>query len=232
MSISSQRSSSLGHGRFVFRNEGLENQGHHTTTSGLRSRIFITQNRGQQPQPRALEDAAHTFSEVSLSHPAIISQSSAVVTAAQHQQQAEAAETQQLLPEQEGLPAIFVKLFMARQKDLQLSRNIELQLQRFSQLVFDQSLNKLQMREQGFGAFSAKVLAKIIRESDSLTSLDLSLNNLDKGMEKLVGGIIDNQSLVSVTLKNNSIDGRRFQQEIFDMVYEHRSLASLNLGNT
>ena len=121
---------------------------------------------------------------------------------------------------------------MARQKDLQLSRNIELQLQRFSQLVFDQSLNKLQMREQGFGAFSAKVLAKIIRESDSLTSLDLSLNNLDKGMEKLVGGIIDNQSLVSVTLKNNSIDGRRFQQEFFDMVYEHRSLASLNLGNT
>ena len=58
------------------------------------------------------------------------------------------------MPEQEGLPPIFVKLFMARQKDLQLSRNIELQLQRFSQLVFDQSLNKLQMREQGFGAAS------------------------------------------------------------------------------
>ena len=33
-------------------------------------------------------------------------------------------------------------------------------------------------------------------------------------------------------MKNNSIDGRRFQQEIFDMIYEHPSLASLNLGNT
>ena len=44
-----------------------------------------------------------------------------------------------------------------------------------------------------------------------MTALDLSLNNLEKGLEKLVGGIIDNESLVSVTLKNNSIDGRRYQ---------------------
>lgn len=32
-------------------------------------------------------------------------------------------------------------------------------------------------------------------------------------------------------MKNNSIDGRRFQQQIFDLVFEHSSLTSLNLGN-
>ena len=88
------------------------------------------------------------------------------------------------------------------------------------------------MHKSSFGASSAKTLAKIIRESTNLTALDLSLNNLDKGLKKLVGGIVDNQSLVSITLKNNNIDGRRFSQEIFDMIFEHRSLASLNLGNS
>ena len=38
--------------------------------------------------------------------------------------------------------------------------------------------------------------------------------------------------MIALTLKNNSIDGRRFQQEIFDLVYEHQSLTSLNLGNS
>ena len=120
----------------------------------MRSRIFITQNRAQHPQPPALEDGPHTFSEVSLSHPAIISQSSAIVRhvpQSQHLQHLDGSESQQTLAEEQGLPPVFIKLFMARQKDLQLSRNIELQLQRFSQLVFDQTLNKLQMREQGFG---------------------------------------------------------------------------------
>jgi len=75
---------------------------------------------------------------------------------------------------------------------LQLSRNIELQLARFTQLVFEQSHGKLVLREQGFGAISAKVLAKIIRETDRLISLDLSLNNLNLGLGKLFNGIIDN----------------------------------------
>jgi len=102
---------------------------------------------------------------------------------------------------------------------------------RFGQLISEQSPCKLVLHEQGFGAFSAKALAKIIREAHQLVSLDLSLNNLSLGLEKLFGGIIDNNSLVAVSLRNNSIDGRKFQQQIFDLVFEHPSLASLNLGN-
>ena len=53
-------------------------------------------------------------------------------------------------------------------------------------------MTKLVLREQGFGAFSAKALAKILRETDKLTSLDLSLNNLNVGLEALFHGVIDN----------------------------------------
>ena len=113
-------------------------------------------------------------------------------------------------PFERVLPQQYVKLFIARQKDLQLSKNIELQLSRFSQLILSQSPCKLVLKEQGFGARSAKAIAKIIRESDKLTQLDLSLNNLSTGLEALFHGIMDNRSLVALTLKNNSIDGRRF----------------------
>ena len=103
------------------------------------------------------------------------------------------------------LPRKFVKLFIARQKDLQLSKNIDIQLARFSQLVLDQSPEKLVLREQGFGAASAKALAKIIREADRLASLDLSLNNLSQGLQALFHGVIDNSTLVALTMKNNSL---------------------------
>ena len=46
-----------------------------------------------------------------------------------------------------GLPPGFAKLFIARQKDLQVSRNIELQLARFTQLILEQTYNKLVLRE-------------------------------------------------------------------------------------
>ena len=102
---------------------------------------------------------------------------------------------------------------------------------RFSQLILDQNPQRIVLKEQGFGASSAKALAKIIRETDKLIYLDLSLNNLSFGLKSLFHGIIDNQSLVALTLKNNSIDGRKFQQQIFDLVFQHPSLTSLNLGN-
>ena len=81
---------------------------------------------------------------------------------------------------------------------------------RFSQLILDQSPQRLVLKEQGFGAFSAKALSKIIRETEQITYLDLSLNNLSLGLQSLFHGIIDNKSLVALTLKNNSIDGRKF----------------------
>ena len=67
------------------------------------------------------------------------------------------------------------------------------------------------LKEQGFGAHSARTLAKILRNDKTLVSLDLSLNNLNAGLEALVAGIRDNDRLVSLKLKNNSIDGRKFQ---------------------
>ena len=88
------------------------------------------------------------------------------------------------------------------------------------------------LREQGFGAHSAKTLGKILRNNDHIVSMDLSLNNLNAGLNSLIAGIRNNNTLVALKMKNNSIDGRKFQQQIFDLVHEHPSLVSLDLGNS
>lgn len=50
-------------------------------------------------------------------------------------------------PMENMIPKEFVKLFIARQKDLQLSKNIDLQLARFRQLILDQKESRLVLKE-------------------------------------------------------------------------------------
>lgn len=38
------------------------------------------------------------------------------------------------------------------------------------------------------------------------------MNNLNLGLDHLVSGIMDSTSLVAFTARNNSLDGRKFQQ--------------------
>ena len=68
------------------------------------------------------------------------------------------------------------------------------------------------LREQGFGAHSAKTLGRILRGNDHIISIDLSLNNLNAGLDSLIAGIRDNNKLVALKLRNNCIDGRKYQQ--------------------
>ena len=84
----------------------------------------------------------------------------------------------------------------------------------------------------GFGAHSAKCLAKILREDNQISQLDVSMNNLSAGLRLFVEGLADNSRVVCLKIKNNSIDGRKQQQEIFDLIFEHPSLASIDLGNS
>ena len=88
------------------------------------------------------------------------------------------------------------------------------------------------LREQGFGAHSAKTLGKIFRGNEQIISIDLSLNTLNSGLEGLIQGITDNNRIVALKMKNNNIDGRKYRQLLFDLVHEHPSLASLDLGNS
>jgi hypothetical protein len=63
------------------------------------------------------------------------------------------------------LPSSWVKLFMARQQDLKLAKNIELQFARFTQIVKGQRPEKPMLRNEGFGLHSAKILARIMKKS-------------------------------------------------------------------
>ena len=70
----------------------------------------------------------------------------------------------------------------------------------------------MSLKEQGFGAHSAKTLGRILRGNNQIISIDLSLNNLNAGLDSLISGIRDNNKLVSLKMRNNCIDGRKFQQ--------------------
>lgn len=65
-----------------------------------------------------------------------------------------------------------------------------------------------------------------------MVSLDLSLNNLNCGLEHLIAGLRQNDTIVHISLRNNNIDGRRCQKELFMLVNEHPSITSIDLGNS
>lgn len=187
--------------RNILREQDIQAKTRHVTTPA-----FITQGNRQN---QGSHFGKRNNSESSLCYePAIMSAPSIGVVPA----------TNKTLDQSQGhmyhgyqstLPKRWIKLFDARQKDLNLSRNIEVQFQRFTNQVYDMPARKLILREMGFGASSAKALSKIIRKDENLVEIDLSMNNLSNGLESLVFGISNNYNVISVKLKNNSIDGRK-----------------------
>ena len=88
------------------------------------------------------------------------------------------------------------------------------------------------LKEQGYGELSSKALGRILKGNVSLVTLDLSMNNLSLGLDYLIAGLRQNETIVCIKLRNNNIDGRRFQKQLFTLVNEHRSLTALDLGNS
>ena len=88
------------------------------------------------------------------------------------------------------------------------------------------------LTEQGFGAHSAKELFKILKNTRQIISMDLSKNNLSLGLDQFVQGVRENDRIVALKLRNNNIDGRKFQQQLFNLVWGHPSLTALDLGNS
>ena len=88
------------------------------------------------------------------------------------------------------------------------------------------------LKEQGYGELSSKALGRILKGNVSLVTLDLSMNNLSLGLDYLIAGLRQNETIICIKLRNNNIDGRRFQKQLFTLVNEHRSLTALDLGNS
>ena len=99
-------------------------------------------------------------------------------------------------------------------------------------MIEDQPKNKLVLREQGYGKLSSKAIGRILKGNMSLVTLDLSMNNLNLGLDYLIAGLRQNETLVCIKLRNNNIDGRRFQKQLFTLVHEHPSLTAIDLGNS
>lgn len=60
----------------------------------------------------------------------------------------------------------------------------------------------------------------------------MNLNNLAEGAAELFNGIKRNRYLVCLRLRNNNLDGRKLQQELYRTVLNHRSLTAIDLGNS
>ena len=104
---------------------------------------------------------------------------------------------------------------------------------RFVDHIESQAYGRMNLKDQGYGLHSAKVLAKIIgANQSSITTLDLSMNSCHLGLDLLVPAIKKNDHLISLKLKNNNIDGRRYTKELYQLVHEHPSLTSVELGNS
>lgn len=56
-------------------------------------------------------------------------------------------------------------------------------------MIEDQPKNKLILREQGYGKLSCKALGRILKGNISLISLDLSMNNVNLGLDYLIAGL-------------------------------------------
>lgn len=107
-----------------------------------------------------------------------------------------------------------------------------MQFSRFVSMVHTQYPNKLVLRDQGFAKLSAKVIARIIGGSQLFTTIDLCMNNLGQGLDDLVDGLKQNDRIVCLRLRNNNIDGRRFQEVFSSLLQDHPSLTSVDLGNS
>jgi len=58
------------------------------------------------------------------------------------------------------------------------------------------------------------------------------MNNINLGLDHLVGALKKNSTIICVKLRNNNIDGRRFHNELFQLANNHPSLVSIDLGNS
>jgi Ran GTPase-activating protein (RanGAP) involved in mRNA processing and transport len=70
-----------------------------------------------------------------------------------------------------------------------------------------------------------------LKTDTTIVSLDLSLNNMVLGLDALIEGLSQNSTIVTLRLRNNNIDGRKNQNQLFNLVYGHPSLTCIDVGN-
>jgi hypothetical protein len=58
------------------------------------------------------------------------------------------------------------------------------------------------------------------------------MNDLHLNFTALADGLACNDRVISLKLQNNCIDGRKHQAEIIKIILNHRSLTSLDFGNS
>ncbi|TNV84842.1 hypothetical protein FGO68_gene16571 [Halteria grandinella] len=137
-----------------------------------------------------------------------------------------------------------MRVFQARNTDLQLGQFFDQQFMRFREyctkkcinrkVIFDDVRNKLYLKnlQLWMGLNSAIEIAQILVVNQRIASLSLKRNNLgDIGVKMIMKAISRSNSLVHLDLSSNAIT-HKGAKKIFKALMVNQSLISLSLGST
>ena len=134
-----------------------------------------------------------------------------------------------LIPE-----SVWNRLYESKCQDLGIPCVSDKQKERFiTQMMFNQRNDRINFDNQGMSYFSAEHIGKdILSENENLLYIDLSNNQLQKNMRPIVNGIKNNQRLISLTMRNNEIDGREHGEYLKEIVKNHPTLTVIDFSNS
>lgn len=124
-----------------------------------------------------------------------------------------------------------IELYTTRCHDLNIPVIPEQQSRFFSNCYLNLANRSFSLREFGLGETSAKVIGKILANSTRFSYVILPKNAIgDKGAGGLVQSLLRNKGIVLLDLTSNDISSEGTSR-IFELLRNHRSLTSLNLGS-
>lgn len=101
------------------------------------------------------------------------------------------------------------------------------------QMLMNQRVDRVCLKDQGLSTFAAHVIGnKILSHNEELLRIDLSNNQLQTNFKALVHGIRNNSRLISLTMRNNQINGQDHADDLKAIVKNHPTLSILDFSNT
>lgn len=128
---------------------------------------------------------------------------------------------------------VWLNLYKAKCQDLGIPCKTDKHQERFlTQMLLTQRCNKVCLKDQKLGYYSAKVISEqILTRNEDIMSIDLSNNQLQQNFGVLVKGLTMNSRLVSLTMRNNQVNGSEHGADIKAIIKNHPTLTLIDFSN-
>lgn len=100
-------------------------------------------------------------------------------------------------------------------------------------MMLHQRNDRINLKDNGLSFYSAMIIGqKIIGKNDNLLRIDLSNNQLQQNFKYIVAGIRKNKRLISLTMKNNQLNGPEHAEDIKKIIKNHPTLSFIDFSNS